>query len=98
MACDFASRQARCVLFARNKEALYGVVAECEKAGGEAIAVVGDVTKPDDCERLVNEAAARFGGIDIYLSNAGLSMWAPFEEVKDLNIFRRMMEVNYLGA
>ena len=39
LACDLASRQARCVLFARNKEALYGVLAECEKAGGEAIAV-----------------------------------------------------------
>ena len=98
LACDLASRRARCVLFARNEEALAKVVAECEKAGGEAIAVVGDVTIPEDCERLINEAIARFGGIDIYLSNAGLSMWAPFEEVKDLNIFRRMMEVNYLGA
>ena len=89
LACDLASRRARCVLFARNEAALAKVVAECEKAGGEAIAVVGDVTKPEDCERLINEATARFGGIDIYLSNAGLSMWASFEEVKDLNIFRR---------
>ena len=98
LACDLASRRARCVLFARNKEALAEVGAKCEKAGGKVITVVGDGTKPEDCERLINEATVRFGSIDIYLSNAGLSMWAPFEEVKDLNIFRRMMEVNYLGA
>jgi short-subunit dehydrogenase len=36
--------------------------------------------------------------VDIYISNAGISMWAPFEEVKDLGIFRRLIEVNYLGA
>ncbi len=98
LARDLASRQARCVLFARNRAALAEVVVECENVGGEVISVVGDVTQPVDCEHLINEAVRRFGGIDIYLSNAGLSMWGPFEKVKDLNIFRRLIEVNYLGA
>jgi NAD(P)-dependent dehydrogenase (short-subunit alcohol dehydrogenase family) len=98
LALDFAQRKARCVLFARNAEALAEVATECQEAGGKVITVTGDVTVPADCERLAGAAVERFGAIDIFISNAGLSMWAPFEEVKDLNIFRRLMEVNYLGA
>ncbi len=59
LACDLASRRARCVLFARNKEALAEVGAKCEKAGGKVITVVGDVTKPEECERLINVATVR---------------------------------------
>ena len=88
LAHDLAARRCRVVLFA---------VAECEAAGGEAMAVTGDVTQPADCERLIDETTERFGGIDFLISNAGLSMWAKFDEVTDLNLFRRLMEVNYLG-
>ena len=98
LARDFASRGANCVLFARNAEALAEAAAECEAAGGQALAVPGDVTKPEDCERLASAAVEKFGGLDVFISNAGLSMWSPFEEVQDLSIFRRLMEVNYLGA
>jgi len=97
LACDLAARRCRVVLFARNAGALAEAVAECEAAGGEAMAVTGDVTVPADCERLINETLERFGGIDFLISNAGLSMWAKFEDVTDLNVFRSLMEVNYLG-
>jgi len=98
LACDLAVQGANCVLFGRNEDKLAQTLTLCEEAGAQAIAVVGDVTQSVDCERLANESVERFGGIDIYISNAGISMWAPFEEVKDLGIFRRLMEVNYLGA
>jgi NAD(P)-dependent dehydrogenase (short-subunit alcohol dehydrogenase family) len=98
LARDFASRQANCVLFARNAGALAETAAECEAAGGQAIVVPGDVTKPEDCKRLAAGAVEEFGGIDVFISNAGLSMWSPFEDVQDISIFRRLMEVNYLGA
>ena len=97
LAHDLAARRCRVVLFARNADALAEAVAECEAAGGEAMAVTGDVTQPEDCERLIAKTTERFGGIDFLISNAGLSMWAKFEEVTDLNLFRRLMEVNYLG-
>ena len=98
LARDLAVQGANCVLFGRNEDKLAQTLALCEEAGAQAITVVGDVTQSADCERLVNESVARFGGVDIYISNAGISMWAPFEEVKDLGIFRRLIEVNYLGA
>ena len=97
LARDLAARRCRVVLFARNANALAEAVAECEAAGGEAMAVNGDVTQPEDCERLITKTTERFGGIDFLISNAGLSMWAKFEEVTDLNLFRRLIEVNYLG-
>ena len=98
MACDLAANGANCALFGRTGDKLAETRALCEELGGQAISVVGDVTRPEDCERLVDEAVERFGGVDVFISNAGLSMWARFDEVKDLGIFRRLMEVNYLGA
>ena len=98
MACDLAANGANCVLFGRNGDKLAETRALCEELGGQAISVVGDVTRPEDCERLVDETVERFGEVDVFISNAGLSMWARFDEVKDLGIFRRLMEVNYLGA
>ncbi|HTQ47217.1 MAG TPA: SDR family oxidoreductase, partial [Polyangiaceae bacterium] len=40
----------------------------------------------------------RFGHVDVLVNNAGLSMWARFEEVTDLTVFDRIMRVNYLGS
>jgi len=98
LARDCAARRANCVLFARNTAALEEVAVECQAAGGRVLVVTGDVTVPDDCERLAKEAEEKFGGIDVYISNAGLSMWSPFEDITDVGIFRKLMEVNYLGA
>ena len=98
LARDLASCRARCVLHGRQEAELEETATICKEVGGETLTVIGDVTQPEDCGALVEAAVNKFGGVDIYLSNAGLSMWAPFEEVKDLNIFRRLMEVNFLGA
>ena len=98
LARDFSANGANCVLFGRSEDKLTETRLLCEKLGGQAISVIGDVSRPEDCERLVDDAVKGFGGIDVYISNAGLSMWASFEEVKDLGIFRQLMEVNYLGA
>jgi 3-oxoacyl-[acyl-carrier protein] reductase len=47
------------------------VAAEIVAAGGDAIAVNGDVTAPDFAERFVQTAIERFGGLDIIVNNAG---------------------------
>jgi NAD(P)-dependent dehydrogenase (short-subunit alcohol dehydrogenase family) len=73
LAHDLAARRCRVVLFARNADVLAEAVAECEAAGGEAMAVTGDVTQPEDCERLIAKTTERFGSIDFLISNAGLS-------------------------
>jgi short-subunit dehydrogenase len=98
LARAFAARGDNVVLAARNEEALVRVAAACERAGGKPLSVRTDVTDPEQCRALVDEAVERFGGVDVLVNNAGLSMWARFEEVTDLSLFERIMRVNYLGS
>ncbi len=98
MAMAFAREGANLALFSPEKERQEAVAKRCEEAGGLSLPVIGDVTRPEDCARLIDETIGRFGRLDYMIANAGISMWAPFEEVKDLGVFRRLMEVNYLGA
>jgi NAD(P)-dependent dehydrogenase (short-subunit alcohol dehydrogenase family) len=67
-------------------------------AGGEALVVPADVTIVDDCRRLVEGAAAAFGGLDVLVNNAGVTAIAPFEELSDLGVVEHVMRVNYLGS
>jgi short-subunit dehydrogenase len=98
LALEFARAEARLALFSPEKEQQEEVAGLCEAIGAQALAVIGDVTRPEDCKRLIDETVGRFGGVDYLIANAGISMWARFDEVEDLNVFRRLIEINYLGA
>jgi short-subunit dehydrogenase len=98
LAVVLASRGANLVLAARGEDALAQTQKRCEKAGGRAVTVVTDVADPEACRRMTERAVEAFGGIDVLVNNAGISMVARFEEVKDLSVFERLMRVNYLGA
>ena len=43
------------------------------------------------------ETVKAFGGIDVVIHNAGITMWSRFDALQDLSIFERIMEVNYLA-
>jgi short-subunit dehydrogenase len=98
LAIQLARRGARLVLAARSAEQLEKVVARCQQAGGQAFAVPTDVVEQDACKNLIEHAVEKLGGIDTVINNAGISMWARFDEVNDLSIFEKLMRVNYLGA
>ncbi|MFA6107520.1 MAG: SDR family NAD(P)-dependent oxidoreductase, partial [Candidatus Latescibacterota bacterium] len=72
LAVALARAGANLALFSPEAERQQQVAAECEQAGGQALSVVGDVTRPEDCRRLVEETVARFGGIDYLVANAGI--------------------------
>jgi len=98
LARQLAAKGARLVLAARNEEELAGVAKDCKALGAQAIPVKADVAVEADCERLVKEALLAYGRIDVLVNNAGISMWARFEDVKDMEILARIMQVNYMGA
>jgi short-subunit dehydrogenase len=98
LSISLAQQGAHLVLAARNQEALEETLAACTKQGGKAIAVPTDVTQPEACQRLIEEAISAFGQIDVLVNNAGISMLTRFDEVTDLSIFEQVMQVNYLGA
>jgi short-subunit dehydrogenase len=98
LAVALAKRGAQLVLASRSVPALEEVRARCVAAGGKAVVAETDVAEPDACRRMVETAVATYGGIDVLCNNAGLGMWARFEDVTDLSLFERVMRVNYLGA
>ena len=98
LARQLAARGARLALGARNLDDLERVAAACRAAGGEAIAVRTDVAVERDCRALLDGAHLAFGRVDALVNNAGMTMWARFEEVTDMSILEEIMRVNYLGS
>jgi len=60
------------VLNARSVDNLAEVVQQITQAGGQALAVAGDVSLPTVCQRIVAKTVERFGGIDVLVNNAGI--------------------------
>ena len=93
----FARRGANVALAARRPELLEKAARDCEALGGLALAVPTDVTDPARVRELAGAAASAFGRIDVWVNNAGTSMWGPFEEIP-LESQARLIELNLLGA
>ncbi|MDX7952837.1 glucose 1-dehydrogenase [Lichenihabitans sp. Uapishka_5] len=84
------------VNYASSKAGADAVVAAITAAGGKAVAVGGDVSKPDEAKRIVDDAVAAFGRLDILVNNSGVYAFSPIEEVSAAQ-FHAMFDVNVLG-
>src|ERR1700709_953106 len=93
---EFARKGASLVLASRRGEALDHVVDECAELGGEAIAVVTDVSDSKQVKALAQSALERFGRIDVWVNNASVSAYGSLSEIP-LKDFRRVLDVNVLG-
>jgi NAD(P)-dependent dehydrogenase (short-subunit alcohol dehydrogenase family) len=80
-ALAFARRGANLVLAARHQAPLECAARECEALGGRALAIPTDVADADGMRELAHGAAATFGRIDLWINNAGMSLWGPFESI-----------------
>ncbi|WP_099021107.1 SDR family oxidoreductase [Mycolicibacterium palauense] len=100
-----AARQgANVVLLAKTAEphpklqgTVYTAAAEIEAAGGKAVAVVGDVRKEEDVQRVADTAAERFGGIDVCVNNASAISTDPTEKLSAKK-FDLMADINIRGT
>lgn len=68
----FAAEGARVVVTARRQAELDTLVGEIADAGGEAVAIAGDIRDESVARSLVATAEERFGGLDIAFNNAGV--------------------------
>lgn len=93
----FAARGATVVLASRRAQALAALAAECEEVGGDALALPTDVTDAGQVESLARTTVDRFGRIDVWVNNAGVSVFGPFLETP-LDDIRRVLDVNLLGC
>ena len=91
-----AKYQAKVVLAARSEDKLDEVRKDLSQYT-EVISVKTDVSVESDCRNLIQETVKKFGRIDILINNAGISMRAMFKDL-DLNVIRRLMDVNFWGT
>lgn len=73
----FAQHGARVVVHGRDRTALAAVQADIERAGGQALSVVADVTKFAEIEEMRHQIERTFGPVDILVANAGASLTRP---------------------
>jgi len=93
-----AEQGAWLTLAAREVSRLEAARNECLELGGKALAVPTDVAKQSQCEALIRKTVEEYGRIDVLVNNAGISMWANFEDLKSLDMLEKIMRVNYLGS
>ena len=68
-----------------------------EKAGGQAVALIGDAGSEDDVKKAVDLAISEFGGLDACYANAGISGgWTPFLELT-VEEWTNILRVNLIG-
>ena len=97
LALEYAQRGANIVMSARNKDRLDKAVEDVKAKGVRVLGVVSDVSVEADCRMLIDKSVAEFGGIDILINNAGISMRAIFEDT-ELDVIRKLMDVNFWGT
>jgi NAD(P)-dependent dehydrogenase (short-subunit alcohol dehydrogenase family) len=98
LALQLADQGAWLALGARETDRLEAVANECRQRGGRAVAIRTDVGSESDCQELIRCTAEEYGRLDTLINNAGVSMWARFEDVQTLEPFDTIMRVNYLGT
>lgn len=80
-----------------DRAAIEAVAEEIRALGGEAMAALADVSDPAAVAAMIAEVRARFGGLDILVSNAGLRRQTPFLQMS-LAEWREILSVALDGA
>ncbi len=73
------------------------VVSRIQQAGGQATAVVADVSRRAAVERIAEVALAAFGRVDTWVNNAGVSAYGLLEQHQEQDA-RRIFDVNFWGV
>lgn len=91
---EFINEGARVIILGRDRKTLDQAVAEL---GPQATGIQGDITSNADLDRLYTEVKAKFGQIDVLFANAGVALFAPFEQT-DEALFNANFDVNVRGS
>jgi NADP-dependent 3-hydroxy acid dehydrogenase YdfG len=97
LARELAAQGCRVALVARRIEALEALAAELREQGGEALAIMGDVTDSDQMERMARTVLDTWGRVDIVIANAGIYVQTPVTHMT-LAQLEASMDCNFYGA
>mgnify|MGYP005840586803 CR=1 FL=1 len=97
-AIKLAQEGAKVACLSRTPTQISEVAAEINAAGGEAIAILGDVSKPEDMQAAVQTIMDTWGRLDIVVANAGINgKWASLEELTPED-WDTTMDINLKGT
>ncbi len=96
---ELARGGGKVVVTGRTRETLDAVVDQITTEGQEALAVVSDITKPDQVDNLVSETVKAFGTLDVLVNNAG-GGWSRSQNAEDTPYDKWLiaMDINLNGA
>ncbi|KAK7291540.1 hypothetical protein RIF29_06769 [Crotalaria pallida] len=99
LAYEYARRGARLALSARRETALREVADRARDYGSPDVIIMrADVSKVEDCRRLVDETVTHFGRLDHLVNNAAISLATLFEDATDITNLKPIMDTNFWGS
>jgi short-subunit dehydrogenase len=96
MAEQLGAFKANVVLAARRTELLEEVATNIRAAGGNALVVTTDISKPDEVQRLADTAVKQYGQVDVWVNDVGVGAIGRFWEIP-LADYARLIDVNLTG-
>lgn len=100
LAVEFAEKGAKLTLASRRLDSLKRVAEEIKLSCPDAqspLILRCDITLRQDVKSLIANSTRHYGGIDVFINNAGVGVYGDFEFTA-LEDFRSVMEVNFFGA
>jgi len=95
-ALRFARKGARVVVSARSDAGLHSLVEEIRREGGEATAMVADVSQFEQVKAVADRAVEQYGRLDTWVHLAAVLLVASFEQTTPEE-FERVIDVNLMG-
>lgn len=96
LAVEAAKRGCRVIATARSGVLLQQLAEEVRHTGGTIETVTGDVTSPEDRQKMLASATEKFGGLDILINNAGIGATGHFMD-SEPETLRKIFETNYFA-
>lgn len=98
LALQLAEQGAWLALAARNALKLEEVSKQCHQRGGKVVVIPTDVAEQSQCQNLIEGTVAKYGRIDTLINNAGFGVASRFDELHDLSLFEKVIQVNFFGS
>lgn len=94
----FTDHGIRVAALGRSEDELQRAVQKLKHSGGEAIALVADISKVDEIQRAIQRLMGNWGRLDIVFANAGINgVWAPLHELS-LEEWQHTLDINLTGT
>lgn len=93
---EFAQEGANIGMIARGMDGLEAASREVERLGGRPLIAKADVSNADEVEMAAKKVEDHFGSIDIWINNAMVSVFGPFQKMKMAD-FEHVTDTTYLG-